>query len=285
MENELKRLKKTAVQIRRDILAMGTKGSGGGIHTGPALSCADIVAALFFKIMKTDPQNPNWEDRDRFILSKGHGYAVLYAALAERGFFPREELLTTRAINSRLQGHPVLGKTPGVDMVSGSLGNGLSCGLGIAMGLKLKKKTGQKVYVILGDGESQEGMVWEAAMAAPNLGAENLVAIIDYNHHQSCGRVEEICSVYPLDEKWRAFGWYVMEMNGHDMADIVSKLSIAKEFEGKPVCIIAHTTKGKGVSFIEHNNAWHNRNCSDEEYAQAMAELDEQDAAIERGEL
>lgn len=283
MENELKRLKKIAVQIRRDILTMGTKGHGGGIHTGPALSSADIVTALFFKIMRLDPENPEWEDRDRFILSKGHAYAVLYSALAERHFFPREELLTTRAINSRLQGHPALGKTPGVDMTSGSLGNGLSCGLGMALGMKLKKKSRQKVYVLLGDGEAQEGVVWEAAMAAPAKGADNLVVIVDYNHHQSCGKVEDICSLHPLDEKWKAFGWYVMEMNGHDMADIVSKLSIAKEFEGRPVCIIAHTVKGKGVSFIEHNNAWHNRNCSPEEYEQAMAELDAQEAAIDGG--
>lgn len=285
MENELKRLNKAAVQIRRDILTMGTKGHGGGIHTGPALSSVDIVTALYFNIMNIDPDHPLWEDRDRFILSKGHAYAVLYSALAERGFFPREELLTARAINSRLQGHPVMGKTPGVDMVSGSLGNGLSCGLGIALGLKLKGKNSQKVYVLLGDGESQEGMVWEAAMAAPNLGADNLVAIIDYNHQQSCGKVEEICNLYPLDEKWRSFGWKVIEMNGHDMRDIVSKLSIAADYSGKPVCIIAHTIKGKGISFIEHNNAWHNRNCTEDEYEIAMAELDEQVNLIDQGIL
>lgn len=285
MENELIRLKKQAIQIRRDIIEMCTHGKGGAIHVGPALSSTDIVTALYFKIMKVDCENPNWEDRDRFILSKGHGYAVIYSALAEKGFFPREELLTARAINSRLQGHPVLGKTPGIDMTSGSLGNGLSCGLGIAKALKLQKKPHSKVYVILGDGESQEGMVWEAAMAAPNLGLDNVVAIVDYNHFQSCGAVDEIMPLHPLAEKWRSFGWYVMEMNGHDMDDIVRKLTIAKEFAGKPVCIIAHTVKGKGISFIEHNNKWHVGMCTEEQYTQAMKELDEQEAAVDAGLL
>lgn len=285
MEKELKRLKKQAVQIRRDIMEISAHSGNGAIHVGPALSSTDIVAALYFKIMRIRPDEPEWEDRDRFILSKGHGYAVLYSALAERGYFPREELMTARGINSRLQGHPVLGKTPGVDMTSGSLGNGLSCGLGIAMGLKLKKKVHSKVYVILGDGEIQEGMVWEAAMAAPNKKIDNLVAIVDYNHYQSCGDVDEINCLHPLVEKWKAFGWHVMEMNGHDMGEIVSKLSIAKEFAGKPVCIIAHTVKGKGISFIERNNKWHAKVCTEEEYRQAMTELDAQDAAIDCGEM
>lgn len=283
MENELKRLEKQAVQIRRDIIDISTHIENGKIHVGPALSSADIVTALFFKIMNIDPAHPTWEDRDRFILSKGHAYAVLYSALAEKGFFPREELATARIINSRLQGHPALGKTPGVDMVSGSLGNGLSCGIGIGMALKLQKKAHAKVYVILGDGECQEGMVWEAAMAAPNKKVDNIVVIVDYNHYQSCGDVDVINSLHPFAEKWKAFGWYVMEMNGHDMGDIVSKLQIAKEYSGKPVCIIAHTVKGKGISFIEHNNKWHANNCTPEQYRQAVAELDAQLEAIENG--
>lgn len=283
MDNELRRLKKTAVQIRRDIMEISAHSGNGAIHVGPALSCTDIVTALYFHVMHIDPENPAWEERDRFILSKGHGYAVLYSALAERGYYDRAELMTARAINSRLQGHPVLGKTPGVDMTSGSLGNGLSCGLGIAMGLKLKGYAHQKVYVVLGDGEIQEGMVWEAAMAAPNKGIDNLVAIIDYNHYQSCGNVDEINSVYPLAEKWKAFGWQVVEVNGHDMGQLVSVLTAVSEFSGKPVCIIAHTVKGKGVSFVEHNNKWHARVCTEDEYVKAMAELDEQDKAIDEG--
>lgn len=281
MDKELKHLKKMAVQIRRDMIEATAHGKGGGIHIGPALSSADIVAALYFKIMEVDPKDPYWLERDRFILSKGHAYAVLYAALAEKGFFPREELLTMRAIDSRLQGHPAYKKTPGVDMTSGSLGNGLACGLGIAMAMKKRGVAHRKVYVMLGDGECQEGMVWEAAMAAPHFGADNLVAIVDHNHYQSCGSLDEILPLCPLEDKWKAFGWKVLEMNGHDMNDIVSKLTTAKEFSGAPVCVIAHTVKGKGVSFMEHNNAWHNGTCSEEQYVQAMKELDEQEAAIE----
>lgn len=284
MSKEIKKLKKTAVQIRKDIMEISAHCGGGAIHVGPALSATDVVTALYFKIMNIDPNNPTWEDRDRFILSKGHAYSVLYAALAERGYFPREELMTTRNINSRLQGHPVLGKTPGVDMVSGSLGNGLSCGLGIAMGLKLQGKRKPRVYVMLGDGESQEGMVWEAAMCAPNKGIDNLVAIVDYNHFQSCGALDEISSLHPLTDKWESFGWKVFEMNGHDMEDIVSKLRIAKEYAGQPVCLIAHTVKGKGVSFIEHNNSWHAKIATEAEYEAAMAELDAQLAAIDADE-
>ena len=285
MEKELQRLKKLAVQIRRDILEISAHSGNGAIHVGPALSSTDIVSALYGSVMRINPEDPNWEERDRFILSKGHGYAVLYSALAEKGYFPREELMTARGINSRLQGHPVLGKTPGVDMTSGSLGNGLACGLGIAMGLKLKGHPHSKVFVMLGDGECQEGMVWEAAMAAPNKGIDNLVAIVDYNHYQSCGNVDEINSLYPLDEKWKAFGWQVVEINGHDMGQIVSALTMAREFSGRPVCIIAHTVKGKGVSFIEHNNKWHARVCTEEEYQKAMAELDGQEQAIEEGRM
>ncbi len=285
MQEELKRLKKMAVQIRRDMIEATAHGQGGGIHIGPALSAADIAAALYFKIMEVDPKEPYWPKRDRFILSKGHAYAVLYAALAEKGFFPREELLTMRAINSRLQGHPSYKKAPGVDMTSGSLGNGLGCGLGIALAMKKQGTAHRKVYVMLGDGECQEGMVWEAALAAPHFGADNLAVIIDHNHYQSCGVLDEILPLYPLEDKWKAFGWHVMEMNGHDMSDIVSKLTVAKEFSGRPVCVIAHTVKGKGISFMEHNNAWHNGRCREEQYAEAMKELDAQEAAIDAGRL
>lgn len=283
MDNELKRLKKIAVQIRRDIVDVTTHGTGGGIHAGPALSSVDLVTALYFRIMQVRAEEPEWAQRDRFILSKGHAYAVLYSALAEKGFFDREELLTSRAINSRLQGHPSYKKTPGLDMTSGSLGNGLACGMGIAIAMKKQNIAHRKVYVMLGDGECQEGMVWETAMAAPNMDIDNLVAIIDHNHYQSCGALDEIMPLYPLEDKWKAFGWYVIEMNGHDMQDIVSKLTIAKEFAGRPVCIIAHTIKGKGISFMEHNNKWHNGVCTEEQYIQAMQELDAQLEAIDTG--
>ncbi len=285
MENELKRLKKMAVQVRRDIIEVTSHGAGGGIHVAPALSASDVVTALYFKIMNVDPEDPYKNDRDRFILSKGHAYAVLYSALAEKGYFPREELLTMRAINSRLQGHPSYKKAPGVDMTSGSLGNGPAVGLGIAMAMKKQGIKHRKVYVMTGDGECQEGLIWETAMAAPRFGADNLVVIVDHNHYQSCGALDDIMPLYPLDEKWKAFGWHVMEMNGHDMADIVSKLSIAKEFAGKPVLIISHTVKGKGISFMEHNNAWHNGRCSEEQYQTAMKELNGQEQAIEEGRM
>ena len=283
MDNELKRLKKIAVQIRRDIIEATSHGKGGGIHVAPALSSADIVTALYFRIMHTLPEDPYNAQRDRFILSKGHAYAVLYSALAEKGFFERDELLTMRALNSRLQGHPSYKKAPGVDMTSGSLGNGPACGLGIALAMKKQGIAHRKVYVMVGDGECQEGLIWETAMAAPHLGADNLVVIVDHNHYQSCGSLDDILPLYPLDEKWKAFGWHVMEMNGHDMNDIVSKLTIAKEYSGKPVCVIAHTVKGKGISFMEHNNAWHNGKCNEEQYVQAMKELDEQEKAINEG--
>ena len=283
MEKELKRLKKVAVEMRRDIINMAAH-CGTAIHVGPALSCTDMMAALYFKIMNIDPENPTWDERDRFVMSKGHAYAALYSALAERGFFPREELLTARGINSRLQGHPALGKTPGVDMTAGSLGNGFACALGIAKALKLKGSHAH-VYAMLGDGESQEGVIWEAALAAPNFGCDNLTAIVDYNHFQSCGAVKDIMPMYPMADKWKAFGWEVWEMNGNDMADVVKTLDMAKEYDERPVCIIANTVKGKGISFTEHNNRWHAAVATEEEYVQAMKELDDQLAAIDAGEM
>ena len=254
----------------------------GTIHVGPALSCTDIVAALYFDIMNIDPSRPEWEDRDRFVLSKGHAYPALYSALAERGYFPREELLTTRHINSRLQGHPALGKTPGVDMTSGSLGNGLSCGLGIAWALKLQNRDAH-VFVLLGDGENQEGAVWEAAMCAPNHRIDNLTAIVDCNLLQSGGRVEKINDLYPLAEKWRSFGWQVFEIDGHDMREITDRLRLAKKNRGRPVCILAHTVKGKGVSFAEGDNSWHSRAATQAEFETAMKELDAQEEALDSG--
>jgi transketolase len=262
---------KKAREIRKDIIEIAYKAQGPS-HEGPSLSCTDILTALYFKIMKIDPANPRWEERDRLILSKGHACPALYSTLAERGYFDKSWLYSVRRLNSRLQGHPDMNKTPGIDMTSGSLGNGLSTGLGIALALRIKKIRGN-VFVILGDGESQEGEVWEAAMAAPRFGIDNLIAIVDYNHLQSGGYTDQILSLEPLRNKWEAFGWKVFEMNGHNMEDIVNKLEMAIGFQGRPVVVIAHTIKGKGVSFMENNHIWHGRIPTQAEYEQALAEL------------
>lgn len=274
MSLTVKELKLMANTIRQDIINIAYKAEGPS-HPGPALSCTDIVTALYFKFMNVDPENPSWEDRDRLILSKGHACPVVYSALAQKGFFPKEWLLTVRKVDSKLQGHPDMKKTPGIDMTSGSLGNGLSAGLGMAIYLKSKKKN-SKVYVILGDGESQEGPVWEAAMSAPVLGADNLIAIVDHNHFQSCGSVEEILPMGNMKGMWESFGWNVVEMNGHSMEDIVCKLEIATRYKGKPTCIIAHTVKGKGVSYMENDNSWHQKTPTTSEYEQAVKELKEE---------
>jgi transketolase len=271
MMMEITNLREKAREIRKDIMEIAYKAQGL-THQGPSLSCADIITALYFKIMKVNPENPRWEERDRLVLSKGHAYPVLYSVLAEKGYFDKSMLSSVRRINSKLQGHPDMNKTPGVDMTSGSLGHGLSLGLGIALALKIKQIP-SNVFVILGDGELQEGLVWEAAMAAPRLGGDNLVAIVDYNHLQSGGSTDETLSLEPLEDKWKAFGWKVFEMNGHNMEDIVAKLEMAVSYKGRPTVLIAHTIKGKGVSFMEHNNNWHARIPTREEYEQALAEL------------
>jgi transketolase len=263
-------LREKAREIRKDIIEIAYKA--GPAHQGGALSCADIMAALYFKILKVDPANPRWEERDRFILSKGHACPVLYATLAERGYFDKSLLYSVRRINSLLQGHPDMNKTPGVDMTSGSLGNGLSIGLGMALALKIRQIQ-SNVFVILGDGELQEGEVWEAAMAAPRQGVDNLIAIVDYNHLQASGSIDQILPVEPLQAKWEAFGWKVFEINGHNMDDIITKLEMAVGFKGRPTVLIAHTIKGKGVSFMENNIAWHGRIPTQEEYEQALTEL------------
>ena len=280
MSKEIKILKQTALQIRRDVLEMGPR-SGNVCHVGPAFSCTDIVTALYFKFLRIDPKNPMWEDRDRFIISKGHGATCVYSALARLGYFEVEELWKIKQMGASLQGHPCMRKTPGIDMTSGSLGNGLSIGLGMAIGLKYKKKK-SKAVVILGDGEVQEGMIWEAAMCASVLNMDNLTAIIDYNHHQSSGSVDLYMSLEPLADKWKSFGWNVLNMNGHDMNDIISKLEISFNFAGKPTVIIAHTIKGKGVSFMENNNEWHTKMPSAEHLETAMRELDAEAERIER---
>jgi transketolase len=274
MLDEIRALRQKANTLRKRIIETAYQ-SKRKLHMGPALSCADIVTALYFKFMRLNPANPLWEDRDRFILSKGHAYIVLYAALCERGFFSRDELKKVRHINSKLQGHPTMNKTPGVDMTVGSLGNGLGIGLGMAYYLKLKGKS-SKVFVMLGDGELNEGSVWETIMQAPIRKADNLIAVVDHNHYQSGGSCDEILPMGCLADKWKAFGWHVMEINGHDMVEIVNKFNIAVNYHGVPTVIIANTVKGKGISYMENNNLWHVNAVSEEHYKKAMEELEEE---------
>ncbi len=269
-ERLIKNLEKKANIIRRYIVEMISNAEGG--HIGGALSIADIVAVLYFHILKIDPENPEWEDRDRVVLSKGHASAAWYAALAERGYFPKEELLTFDHINSRLQGHPDMNKTPGVDMSSGSLGQGISVALGTALAARYLKKT-YRTFVILGDGETQEGQVWEAAMVAANYSTDNLIAILDYNKLQLYGETNTIMDVEPVIEKWRVFGWNTIEINGHRINEIVQALEEAVKFEGKPTIVVAHTIKGKGVSFMENKVEWHSLAPTKEQAKQALKEL------------
>jgi transketolase len=266
----IEELKRIAVEIRCDIIEMTCEAGAG--HPGGSLSAADIVTALYFRIMRIDPQRPDWPDRDRFILSKGHACPVWYAALAERGYFDKSHLRTLRKLDSILQGHPDMRKTPGIDMTAGSLGHGLSVGVGMALAGRLLQKD-YHVWVIVGDGEVQEGSIWEAAMAASKWKLDNLTAILDRNHLQNDDCVDTEMPVEPLADKWRAFGWEVVEIDGHDMEQIVRTLEWAREFRGRPVMIIAHTIKGKGVSFMENQVVWHGKAPCREEAEQAIREL------------
>ena len=265
-------LEQQAKVVRRGIIEM-SHSCGRSAHPAPALSCADICTAIYYGFMDIDPKNPDKEDRDRFILSKGHACPVLYSILGDMGYFPKEYFSTLRHIDSKLQGHPVYGKTPGVDMTSGSLGNGLGIGLGMAYYLKQTKRK-SKVFVMLGDGEMNEGTLWEAINVAPVLKTDNLIAIVDQNYFQSCGSTLDINPMNNMAERWRAFGWNVLEINGHDMHDIVSKLDMAVNHHGTPTVIIAQTIKGKGVSFMEHDNKWHQSPINEEQYNIAMKELE-----------
>lgn len=273
--SDLAELSERARRLRQHVVRVSYESQTS--HVGTALSCADILAALYFNIMRVDPRNPGWPDRDRFIMSKGHGCAAWYAALAERGFFPVEELRTFRRLGSRLQGHPDMSKLPGVEMTAGSLGHGLAAGIGIAIGNKLDGRPG-RVYVLLGDGESQEGLVWEAALAAPRFRLDNLVAVVDYNHWQSGGSVDETMPLEPLADKWRAFGWHVVEVNGHDLRALLDAFAEAAETIDRPTTVIAHTTKGKGVSFMENDNLWHAKPPSKAEAERALRELGVEEA-------
>ena len=277
--DEVARLQEIARRIRVEVIRAVNHARAG--HLGGPLSAADILAALYFHKMRIRPDETDWPDRDRFILSKGHSSIGLYAAMALRGYFPVEELLTFDAAHSRLQGHPDMTRLPGLDMSTGSLGMGISAGMGIALGARL---TGRDVrsYVMLGDGECQEGEVWEAAMAAPRYNLDNLIVIVDHNKLQQYGWPGDgpdgrIPPQRPgeLIGKWQAFGWRVLEMDGHDMADILRVLDEATHGDGRPVAVIADTVKGKGVSYMEGHYFWHTKAIKPEEYAQAMAELGE----------
>ncbi len=263
-------LEKKAQTLRRDVVVSIGVGVAG--HLGGSCSAADIVAALYFYKMKYDPKNPKMENRDRFLLSKGHVAILQYAALAEAGFFPVEDLKTTKDIGSYLQGHPDVLKTPGIEAGTGSLGQGLSIGLGMALGLRLDQSE-SNVYVILGDGENQEGQVWEAAMAAAAYHTDHLVAIVDKNGLQANGKIVQRMNEGNLEEKWKSFGWHVIEIDGHDMRQIVAALDEADEIHGQPTVIIANTVKGKGVSFAENVVGFHNGTLTEETYAQALQEL------------
>ncbi len=270
-ESTIVALEEKARQIRKDIVRMIHASQSG--HPGGSLSATDIVTALYFHFMSVNPADPNWSDRDRFVLSKGHACPVWYSALAEKGFFPVEELLTLREINGRLQGHPDMVKTPGVDITTGSLGQGLSAGVGMAMGLKLDGKR-SRVYVMMGDGEINEGQIWEAAMAAAKFSLDNLIGFVDYNNLQLDGWCSDIMPIEPLVDKWKAFNWQVFEIDGHDMRQIVDTIARAQQVRGRPSVIIAHTHKGRGVSFMEDQCEWHGKAPNDDQYAQAMRELD-----------
>jgi transketolase len=262
-------LQKLANKLRRRVIDTLWQAQAG--HAGGSLSAAEIMGTLFFEVMHVDPAAPKWEDRDRFILSKGHAAPIYYVTLMERGFFPDEVLCTYDCVDSSLQGHPDM-STPGVDVPSGSLGQGLSVGLGIALGAKLKKKD-FRVYVVLGDGEQQEGQIWEAAMSAPYFKLDNVTVIIDCNSVQLMGPVEKIMSIEPLAKKWEAFNWNVLEIDGHDVAQIADACEKAAQTKGRPTVIIARTVKGKGVSFMENEPYWHSGLVTDEVREKALAEL------------
>ncbi len=270
MKLSLAELKSTANEIRKDILKMVHAAASG--HPGGSLSAADIMTALYFSEMNIDPANPKMAGRDRFVLSKGHAAPVLYASLARRGFFPVEELLTLRKINSRLQGHPDMKNIPGVEMSTGSLGQGISAATGMALASKLDND-GSSVFALLGDGELNEGLVWEAAMSAAHYKLGNLIAVIDFNGLQIDGKNDDVMAVKPVDKKFESFGWHVILVDGHDMAAILDAFAKAREVKDQPTVIIASTVKGKGVSFMEDQVGWHGKAPSDEELEKALNEL------------
>ena len=264
-------MKAVAKRLRRNIISMiGKAGSG---HSGGSLSAVEIVTALYFKVIRHKPDDPHWSERDRFILSKGHAAPLLYAVLAECGYFPQKELLTLRQLDSCLQGHTDCTLTPGVEMSAGTLGQGLSFGIGVALAGRLNSKD-YRAYVLLGDGECDEGQVWEAAMAAAHFKLDRLVAIVDNNGLQLDGRNQDIMNIDPLDKKWQAFGWHVIEADGHNFNQLIDAFNRAKGIKGQPTVIIAHTTKGKGVSFMENEVDFHGKSLTAQEVEMALKELE-----------
>lgn len=270
-------LQKMANEVRKDIVTAVHSAKSG--HPGGSLSAADVFTYLYFEEMNIDPKDPKKPDRDRFVLSKGHTAPGLYSALAERGFFPKEDLKTLRQIGSHLQGHPCMQHTPGLDMSSGSLGQGVSAAVGMALSAKVFGDS-YRVYTLLGDGELQEGEVWEASMFASAKKLDNLCVIVDNNNLQIDGTIEEVNSPYPIDEKFKAFGFHVINVNGHDFDELRSAFAEAKTVKGQPTVIIMKTIKGKGVSFMENNAAWHGTAPNDEQYAVAMADLEKVGEAL-----
>lgn len=273
-----KQLQIKACTVRMGVIEGVFNAKSG--HPGGSLSVADILTYLYFDHMNVDPKNPKDEDRDRFVLSKGHTAPALYAVLANKGFFPVSELKNLRKPGAMLQGHPSMNRTPGVDMSTGSLGQGISTAVGMALAGKLDKKD-YRVYTVLGDGEIEEGQVWEAAMFASAKGLDNLCAVVDNNNLQIDGSIAEVNSPYPIPEKFRAFGWNVIEIYGHSFDEIDAAFKAAAEFKGKPTAIIAKTVKGKGVSFMEDQCSWHGTAPNAEQYEQAMNELKAQLAELE----
>ncbi len=267
---DVKELENIAKKIRIGIIEQVYNGKSG--HPGGSLSCADILTVLYFNQMNINPENPKAEARDRFVLSKGHASPALYSTLAHRGFFDVEELKTFRNIESKLQGHPDMNKVPGVDMTTGSLGQGLSVANGMALSSKLNSN-GLRVYCLVGDGEIQEGQVWEAAMSSAHYKLDNLCLIVDNNNLQIDGEVDKVKNIYPLDDKFKSFGFEVIKIDGHNISQIIESFETAKKIKGKPTVIIANTIKGKGVSFMENQAGWHGKAPNEEQYKQAIEEL------------
>jgi transketolase len=274
--NDVKVLQKKAINIRRDILTMLTKAGSG--HTGGSLSIVEILVGLYYRRLNIDPASPKERTRDKFILSKGHGCPALYAVLADLGFFPKEELGTLRKLGSRLQGHPQYG-LPGLEISSGSLGQGLSVALGFALADRMDG-IDARVYCLMGDGETNEGQVWEAAMTAAHYKLDNLCGIIDFNKLQIDGFCCEVMDLGEYRKKWESFGWYAIEADGHDLEDLDKAFEEAQGVKGRPQMIIAHTVKGKGVSFVENKAEWHGISPKEDELEKALAELDEQEKAL-----
>jgi len=271
----IQKLEDIAQQIRADIVQMIHKRQSG--HPGGSLSGVEIMTALYFHHMQIDPASPEWSERDRLILSKGHASALLYSALARRGYFPVEDLWQWGALECHLQGHPDRLKTPGVDMTTGILGHGIAIGAGLALAARLRKSRA-RTYVLIGDGESQGGIIWEGAMTAAKYRLSNLTVILDYNDVQLDGAVHEIMPLEPVAEKWRSFNWHVIEINGHDMRQVLDALDTAAEIHNQPTMIVAHTTKGKGVSFMENDSYWHGVAPNEAQLQQALSEIRKENA-------